>query len=1134
MHEWWDYIIGPGLQALQARKIIEIGVEHGKTTKHLAAYTQHNNAELHAIDVEHDPVVQDLQQQYPRSFTFYQGKSLHVLPALPLPDVVFIDGDHNWYTVFHELKVIERMATGNVFPTVFLHDTSWPYDWRDQYTNPEDIPEQYRQPFATGGVSLKPGPPQPNSGLNHTFIHSVYAHGIRTGVRAAVQDFLNETPRTIAVLHLPGFHGLSVLIDEQLLEQDAVATWWQHSNVRSPWYDFIAHLEQNRLQAHIDVAECAQKKRNLQIQCNEQLATITLKEKELQQAQQSTAQLEQQTTAQAKNLHQLKNQFQQTQERLEHMTTGLEQKKAELLQRQKNVEHLQQQLNTQQQAAIQLQKQLTTARNELNGTTQRMQAELTLVRQELDGTKQHLTEELTAANTALEIKTKQYEQQRRELQMTEATVTNLEQSLTETQQQSQALMRKKEEEWQQKKHALLKKTEEQQHNLATLKQQREQATQQLDHIQRTLSWRLTAVFRKAIAFAKGKNLPKSTPQPVPSKPLPYRLFSHVKKMWIDAGSPFPDTVMRLRHSVLAQWWPVVPDATSVPSAKRPPHTAKFCSPAPCISAKERAASLGRIKRMPYTPHITIVVIIDLFDEITLRQCLNSITEQTYSQWRVLVACTSTEDTAIVPAILQEYKEYYPDRFHLIAANNKFDARNKAIENSQGLYTGLLPSTDTLQPHALEAMITQANLCAQWPDVITCDHSAFSYDKDRKYTPHHKPQWSPELLLSYNYVGQWFMMKRERLQLLINPAPPSGQAYWHDLLLRFDETEHTSCHTPVLLHYAHVERQPTSADIKTTKSIITQALERRKLPHQVEYHPVAKQHQKLFYRLKYQEPSTGWPSVTILIPTKDRLDLLQPCLESIRAKTTYPNYNVVIINNNSEKPETEEYLKQIPEQVLTIPTDTFNFAYINNEAVRHTQSDYILLLNNDITIRHQGWLTELMGAASLSKNIGVVGGKLLYGYRNREYDIQSIGMIVGRHWASLIKIRREADLGYGFYNHVLRNCSAVSGACLLTPRHVFDQLHGLDDTNFSVDFNDVDYCLRAKQLGYRTIVNPQCELDHYESATRGNNDGKGANVITEEWKAFERKWSHIFGNDPYYNPNFSLHLHDDAFTLQHAE
>jgi GT2 family glycosyltransferase len=608
------------------------------------------------------------------------------------------------------------------------------------------------------------------------------------------------------------------------------------------------------------------------------------------------------------------------------------------------------------------------------------------------------------------------------------------------------------------------------------------------------------------------------------KSFVYSIFSGVKDIWTDFGEPCPNLVRHIRNRILGRKWPI---HSGGPLYSDP---SQSYSPTFVISQEQQSSSESSVSRMMFLPGIHLMIYVAQFDEIQLRKCLNAITDQTYTEWKVTIVDASASQKNI-EHVIHEYNTHFPHKFiHMVQTSDTEDGRSLFIHHASEMYISILRMEEILLPYALEKMMVAACNQAEFPDMIYSDHDECLHHNIPEYRPVYKPQWSPEQLLSQNYIRSFFLIKKEVLASVITDNRYRSSAYTYDILLRLSDGNHHIIHVPTVLSHVHGDDLLDPYFEHETKEALELCLQRRGVQCAVIRPKASINSHSLFFQIFHTISKSQCPKVTIIIPTKDRVDLLKHCIESIKAKTVYPHYEIVIVDNNSTEKATAQYFESIPETVLRIDTPTFNFAHINNQAVSKTDGEFILLLNNDTEPLEPLWLTTMVGTMLLDPSIGVVGARLLYPPSHGDHRVQSIGMIVGRHWASLVQVDTKEERGYENYNYVMRNCSAIGGACLLTRRKLFNDIGGLDENKFGIDFGDVDYCLRVQQEGYRVICNPLASCIHYESATRGNNGGHGANVDRNEVIAFENKWGHMFGNDPFYNPHFSLHLHHKAFTV----
>ncbi len=523
------------------------------------------------------------------------------------------------------------------------------------------------------------------------------------------------------------------------------------------------------------------------------------------------------------------------------------------------------------------------------------------------------------------------------------------------------------------------------------------------------------------------------------------------------------------------------------------------------------------------PKISVVMPVYNTNIEFLESAIESVVNQVYSNWELCIA----DDCSTNPEIHSTLKKWaaQDSRIKVIFREengNISAASNSAASIASSEFIAFLDHDDEL---TLDALGEVALHLAEYPDTD------FLYSDDDKidtqgcrFSPQFKPDWSPELLLSYMYLSHLCVVRRSIFQQVggLRLGYEGSQDY--DFALRATEVAGKVKHLPLVLYHwrAVPGSTATSGSAKPAsfiagKKALQDALGRRGLSGSV-YHPewAAKAGCGIF---EYDFPDEG-ASVTILIPTKNKLNLLQTCLNSLK-KTTYKNYQVVVIDNESDDSKTLAYLEQIPHQVLQIGNNgaKFNYAAINNRAVEQIDTDYVLFLNNDTEVISPQWLSQMMGFAQFQK-VGSVGARLLYPDRR----IQHAGVVHGLNHglaAPAFKTAPEWDFGYLSYAKVARNYSAVTAACLLTPRKLFLAEGGFDEEEFAVAYNDVDYCYRLVEKGYRCVYCPTAELIHHEGLSRGFVDNP------KEPAAFKRKYADKV--DPWYNPHLSLI--DEHFRIQ---
>lgn len=449
--------------------------------------------------------------------------------------------------------------------------------------------------------------------------------------------------------------------------------------------------------------------------------------------------------------------------------------------------------------------------------------------------------------------------------------------------------------------------------------------------------------------------------------------------------------------------------------------------------------------------------------------------------------------------------------------------NEAIKMATGDFIAFMDHDDCLPPFALYEIIKTIN---ENPEVefIYTDEDKIDEGQNR-FEPHFKPDFSYQTLECHNYITHLVVVKRSLIEKigLLDSRFDGAQDF--DFVLRAVENTQNIVHiSKVLYHWrAHKNSTAKIADAKNYayeagKSVIEEHLKRIGKKGVVENPGEVPG----IYKIKFAVENN--PKVSILIPNKDSIKLLKNCLKSILKQTTYENYEILIIENNSEKKQTFEYYKKIEKnpkiKVLVYPEKGFNYSKIINFGVKKADGDYILQLNNDTKLLTPDWLELMIGYAQ-NKEIGAVGSRLYY----PDKSIQHSGIAYG-----IAGIAGNLLVGLPFGKHgyfgreaLTSNVSAVTGACLFSRREIYEEVGFMDEDLFKVAFNDVDFCLKILEKGYNVVYNPYVELIHYESKTRGYEDTpEKKNRFEKEKKAFQEKWKDLLEKnpDPYYNINLS--------------
>lgn len=536
------------------------------------------------------------------------------------------------------------------------------------------------------------------------------------------------------------------------------------------------------------------------------------------------------------------------------------------------------------------------------------------------------------------------------------------------------------------------------------------------------------------------------------------------------------------------------------------------------------AGVGRFK---LKPKISIVMPVYNTPSELLRECVESVRSQIYPFWELCIA----DDLSTAPhvrEILTEFASADPRiKVRFRTENGHIsEASNSALELATGEWVALMDHDDLLPIHALYCVVDQIN---KTPDakLIYSDEDKIDTEGHRK-DPYFKPDWNERLFFEQNVISHLGVYKKEIIDELGGFRIGFEGAQDHDLALRFTERigPEQIVHIPHILYHWRVMPGSTAlgAGEKTYaltagKKALDSAIERRGLRASINVFE-----KEGYYRLRRALPASV-PLVSIIIPTRDGVEILKPCVDSILEKTSYPNYEIIIVDNQSEKPETLDYFKELHARnsVKVINYDhPFNYSAINNFAVKQSKGEYICLLNNDTEVISTNWLSEMVAELS-PDDVGAVGAKLLYTDSTLQHGgvVLGVGGELGVAGHSYLGI--EQDEGGYFANALLcREVSAVTAACLLTKRTIFDDVRGLNEQDLKVAFNDIDFCLKVRRSGKKIIWTPYALLHHHESKSRGFED------TPEKQARFQKEvlymidtWGELLQRDPYYNPNLSL-------------
>ena len=542
-----------------------------------------------------------------------------------------------------------------------------------------------------------------------------------------------------------------------------------------------------------------------------------------------------------------------------------------------------------------------------------------------------------------------------------------------------------------------------------------------------------------------------------------------------------------------------------------------------------AAERKKEETTVFPKDVTFSILVPLYNtpERFLREMIESVMTQTYGKWELCLADGSDDAHAFVGRICQEYRQKDSRiKYQKLAKNEGISGNtNECYKMATGNYIALFDHDDLLHPCVLFAYM-QA-ICEKDADYIYCDEATFKGNSiNHMITLHFKPDFAPDNLLANNYICHFSVFSRELLESgeLFRSQFDGSQD--HDMILRLTAKAKHIVHIPRILYYwrSHKGSVASSIDAKTyainaAKGAVADRLTK------LGYRNFEIESTRAFatiFRIKYE--LTSRPLVSIIIPNKDHVDDLSRCVESIINLSTYDNYEIVIVENNSETAEIRTYYEEISRhprvQVVEYKGD-FNYSKINNFGVQYAKGEYLLLLNNDTEVITPDWMEELLMYA-MRKDVGVVGAKLYY----PDKTIQHAGIVIGlgaHRTAGHTHYRiPEANVGYMGRLCYAQDVTAVTGACMMVSKALYEELGGLDES-FTVALNDVDFCLRVREMGLLNIFTPFAELYHYESKSRGS-DKKDERALRyqQESDRFRVKWADALAKgDPYYNPNFSL-------------
>ena len=544
-----------------------------------------------------------------------------------------------------------------------------------------------------------------------------------------------------------------------------------------------------------------------------------------------------------------------------------------------------------------------------------------------------------------------------------------------------------------------------------------------------------------------------------------------------------------------------------------------------LTPRVTAALCARLAALRSRPKIALVLLAHAANGERLMASIASVKAQIYPHWELLVALDAHTPQALQHRLALDAAR--DERIRLVrceAGAGTGAALCAALAQVSAQSVGLLGDSDTLAKHAL-LLMAEAMERHPHAEVFYSDEDELDA-RGQRCNPHFKCDWNPELLLCSPYLRQLTIYRtalvRRHRDALAQVPDDDAELLYHELALRCTEALGASgvVHVPHVL--CHSRAGAPVPGLRGAQAV-RDRLQRIGLDARVDIDPLGG------YRLSFAPP-TPRPLVSIVIPTRDRLDLLQPCIASVLAWTRYTRFEIIVVDNGSEQPQTLRYLEQLmadDDRVRVLRDERpFNYAELNNLAVAQAEGEFIALLNNDTEVISSDWLGDMLGLAALP-GIGAVGARLWYD----DMSLQHAGVVLGLGGVAG-HAHRQLEIGQAGYRgraHLLQAVSAVTAACLLVRKATYLAVGGLDQDAFAVAYNDVDFCLRLRAAGFRNVWTPNAELFHYESKSRGNDlSDEHIERYRGEVAAMLERWGLVLKHDPAYSPNLSLD--DEAFGL----
>jgi glycosyltransferase involved in cell wall biosynthesis len=547
----------------------------------------------------------------------------------------------------------------------------------------------------------------------------------------------------------------------------------------------------------------------------------------------------------------------------------------------------------------------------------------------------------------------------------------------------------------------------------------------------------------------------------------------------------------------------------------------------------------RHKALPfeYRPKISLITSVWNTDNKWLKLAIESVLNQVYDNWELCLTVSGATQPQVREVLEQYAQKDSRIKVKLLGQNlGAAAASNEALTLATGEFIGLLGHEDELAYFALYECIKLLNQEPQ-ADMIYSDEDRIT-DRGKRSVPSFKPDWSPDMLLSCQYIGHLGIYRKKVMDEIGGFRADYEGTQDYDMVLRFVEKTNEIYHIPKVLYHRRIDPESTASGSKdelsadlTAKKAIGNYLTRNNIGGKVVdgYWPGS-------YRVRHQ--IVGDPLVSIIIPSKDNTGVLRTCIDSIIHRTDYDNFDILIVDNGSNDSKTLDYYREIgsnPKVKILHYDRPFNFSALNNYAASQAKGEHLLFLNDDTEVISPEWLSAMI-EHSQRKEVGAVGAKLLF----PDGTIQHCGVILG-----LSPFKGYGVAGHAYSGHpdhpgymgrvnIISNYSAVTAACIMLKKQVFEEIGGFDE-NLAFAYNDVDLCLKIRRKGYLIVYTPYAQLYHHESRTRGYEDTpEKQERFLKEIEYIRARWGYLIDEgDPYYNqnltlgrPDFSLRVPDD--------